>query len=85
MKIRPISDLRNYTDVLKTVDQNGMVYLTRNGSGAYAIMTIEDAENYERLKALQVLLADLKRAEARADKEGWISESEMNKILENTI
>lgn len=29
--IKPISDLRNYTQVLKEVDSVGRVYLTRNG------------------------------------------------------
>ena len=31
--IKPISDLRNYTDVLKEVDISSRVYLTRNGRG----------------------------------------------------
>ena len=34
--IMPISDLRKYTEVLKTVDTSDRVYLTRNGHGAYA-------------------------------------------------
>ena len=33
--IKPISDLRNYTDVLKQVDVSKRVYLTRNGHGEY--------------------------------------------------
>lgn len=31
--IKPISDLRNYTEVLKEVKTNQPVYLTRNGRG----------------------------------------------------
>lgn len=31
--IKPISDLRNYTEVLKEVRTNQPVYLTRNGRG----------------------------------------------------
>ena len=34
--IKPISDLRNYTDILKQVDVSKRVYLTRNGHGEYA-------------------------------------------------
>ena len=34
--IKPISDLRNYTVVLKEVGVNQPVYLTRNGRGEYA-------------------------------------------------
>ena len=46
--IKPISDLRNYTEVLNEVAENSPVYLTRNGRGEYAIMTIDDLD---RLKA----------------------------------
>ena len=38
--IKPISDLRNYTEVLKEVRENQPVYLTRNSRGAYAIVDI---------------------------------------------
>ena len=44
MSIKPISDLRNYNEVLKDVDRNKRVYLTRNGRGAYTIMTMAEAE-----------------------------------------
>ena len=70
--IKPISDLRNYNEVLREVDQKGMVYLTRNGTGAYAIMSIREADEYERLKTLHGLLSDLDRAKRRADRDGWI-------------
>ena len=42
--IKPISALRNYTDVLKEVDAKKRVYLTRNGHGAYAIMSMAEEE-----------------------------------------
>ena len=79
--IRPVSDLRNYNEVLKSVDQNGMIYLTRNGSGAYAIMSIREADEYERLKTLHGLLSDLDRAKRRAEKEGWIEEEKIDKVM----
>ena len=34
--IKPILDLRNYTEMLKEVGVNQPVYLTRNGRGEYA-------------------------------------------------
>ena len=79
--IKPISDLRNYNEVLREVDQNGTIYLTRNGSGAYAIMSIREADEYERLKALHRLLSDLDHAKRRAEKEGWIAEDEIDKVM----
>ncbi len=44
--IKPVSDLRNYNEVLQYVAEGEPVYLTKNGRGAYAVLTIED---YERL------------------------------------
>ena len=79
--IKPISDLRNYTDVLKEVDSVSRVYLTRNGHGAYAIMSIEEADELDRIKAANVIVSNLNRAKARAEREGWISDSEMQKIM----
>ena len=37
--INPISDLMNYSGVLKEVDMFHRVYLTRNGHGKYCILT----------------------------------------------
>ncbi|WP_029318886.1 type II toxin-antitoxin system prevent-host-death family antitoxin [Butyrivibrio sp. AE3004] len=79
--IMPISDLRNYTDVLKEVDTNSRVYLTRNGRGVYTIMSIEEADELDRLKALHNVLLDLNKAEARAEREGWINDDEMQKVM----
>ena len=80
--IKPVSDLRNYNDVLKEVDRSGMIYLTRNGSGAYAIMSIREADEYERLKTIHGLLSDLDRAKRRAERDGWIDEDDIDKVME---
>ena len=58
--IKPISDLRNYTEVLKEVSTNQPVYLTRNGRGAYAIVEVDELD---RLKATIKLLAKLEEGE----------------------
>ena len=81
--IKPISDLRNYTEVLKEVDSVSRVYLTRNGHGAYAIMSIEEADELDRIKAANMIAADLRRTSARADKEGWVSDDEIQKIMKD--
>ena len=36
--IKPISDLRNYSDVLRDVSVGAPVFLTQNGRGRYAII-----------------------------------------------
>ena len=69
--IKPISDLRNYTDVLKEVDLSNRVYLTRNGHGEYAILTMDEVDELDRIKAAYLLLSKLQNAEEKADKEGW--------------
>ncbi|MDR0853593.1 MAG: type II toxin-antitoxin system prevent-host-death family antitoxin [Clostridiales Family XIII bacterium] len=71
--IKPVSDLRNYTNVLKDVSKDEPVYLTKNGRGKYVIADIED---YDRAKATLKLFGALQRGELSAQKEGWIEEKD---------
>ena len=79
--IKPISDLRNYTDVLKEVDLSNRVYLTRNGHGEYAILTMDEVDELDRIKAAYLLLSKLQNAEKKADKEGWVDADALEKEL----
>ena len=45
-------------------------------------MTMAEAEEFDRLKAIYGLMKDLKTAELRAEREGWISEEEMDAEME---
>ena len=47
--IKPISDLRNYNEVLRDV-AGSPVFLTKNGRGKYAILDMED---YEKTQAYE--------------------------------
>lgn len=76
--IKPISDLRNYTDVLKEVRTNQPVYLTRNGRGAYAIIEMDELD---RLKATIRLLAKLEEGEQSAREKGWLTADEVEAAL----
>ena len=40
-----------------------------------------EADEYDRLKAAKALAQDLKRAENRADKEGWIDADEFDREM----
>lgn len=80
--IKPISDLRNYTDVLKQVDVSKRVYLTRNGHGEYGILTMEEIDELDRYRAAYQLITKLKKSEERVNLEGWISSEEVEKELE---
>ena len=77
--IKPISDLRNYTEVLKEVDLSSRVYLTRNGHGKYGILTMEEIDELDRYRAAYTLVSKLKEAEERAEREGWISADDVEK------
>ena len=79
--IKPISDLRNYTEVLKEVDNNNRVYLTRNGHGAYTIMKVTEADELDRIKAARAIAVDLRRAEERANREGWIEADDFDREM----
>ena len=79
--IKPISELRNYTEVLKEVDTSHRVYLTRNGHGEYGILSMEEIDELDRYKEAYFLFLKLRQAEKRADKEGWISADEIEKDL----
>ena len=79
--IKPISELRNYTEVLKEVDTSHRVYLTRNGHGEYGILTMKEIDELDRYKEAYFLFLKLRQAEKRPDKEGWISADEIEKDL----
>ena len=79
--IKPISDLRNYTEVLKEVDVSNRVYLTRNGRGEYGILTMAEIDELDRMKAAYTLFSKLKKAENRASSEGWIDADDLEKEL----
>lgn len=79
--IKPVSDLRNYTEVLKEVDTSNRVYLTRNGHGEYGILTMAEIDELDRYRAAYTLFSKLKSSEERANKEGWISADDLEKEL----
>ena len=77
--ILPVSDLRNYNEVLKNCQIGEPVFLTKNGRGKFVVMDIED---YEREKAEKKLLMKLKEAEeAVKDESSWMSLDELKKSV----
>lgn len=76
--IKPISDLRNYTEVLSEVHEDSPVYLTRNGRGEYVIIKLQELD---KLKARILLLEKLAEGEASVQDKGWISVDDLNKML----
>ena len=77
--ILPVSDLRNYNEVLKNCHKGEPVYLTKNGRGRFVVMDIED---YERDRAEKKLLMKLQEAEeAVKDGEGWLNLDELKALV----
>lgn len=68
--IKPISDLRNYTEVLQDVAVGAPVFLTKNGRGRYAIVDIQD---YEKTQAALKLMSELAKGRRSGETEGYLS------------
>ena len=69
--ILPVSDLRNYNEILKNCHVGEPVKITKNGRGRFVVMDIED---YERDKAERKLLMMLQEAEdAVKDEKEWMT------------
>lgn len=64
--IKPVSDLRNYAEVLRDISVGEPVFLTRNGRGRYVLIDIED---YEKTNATIKLLTELSKVKSSADDE----------------
>ena len=78
--ILPVSDLRNYNEVLKNCQKGEPVFLTKNGRGRFGVLDIED---YERDREEMKLLRKLQEAEeAVQDGEGWLSLDEVKALME---
>ena len=79
-KILPVSDLRNYNEVLKNCRVGEPVFLTKNGRGRFVVLDMED---YERECEEKKLLMKLREAEkAVKDGEGWLSLDELKALME---
>ncbi len=76
--IKPVSDLRNYNEVLHDIAVGEPVFLTKNGRGRYVIIDIQE---YEKQQATIKLLSELALADESARESGWLSQSEVQKEL----
>ena len=71
--IVPISDLRNYSEVLSHCDDGSPVYLTKNGRGKYVVQSMLE---YETLQATVKLLAELAKGVDSFRTEGGLTVDE---------
>ena len=76
--IKPISDLRNYNEVLRDVAAGEPVFLTKNGRGRYAVVDIQE---YEKSQAMVKLLTELAGGVRSGQEEGWLALDDVVKTL----
>jgi prevent-host-death family protein len=76
--IRPVSDLRSYTKVLREISDGKPVFLTKNGRGCYAIV---DMKEYEKTQATLKLMSELARGTKSGNEQGWIASAEIEKKI----
>lgn len=72
--IKPVTDLRNYTEVLREVGMDSPVFLTKNGRGTYAILDMRD---YEKLQAEITLVSELNKGRKSGEENGWLSSKDV--------
>lgn len=75
--IKPVSELRNYGEVLRDVAVGHPVFLTKNGHGRYAVIDIEEYREYERMKAMDWLLSELDKGRLSGERDGWLPAEEV--------
>ena len=78
--IVPVSDLKNYSEVLRSCDDGSTVYLTKNGRGRYVVQSLVE---YEKLQATVKLLAELSKGVESIRNEGGLSVDEAFAGLED--
>ncbi|GAB4261392.1 MAG: hypothetical protein Kow00111_09550 [Thermincola ferriacetica] len=76
--IKPISDLRNYNEVLRCIEEGSPVFLTKNGRGRYVVM---DMQEYEKMQAKLKLLTELAKGEKAGRENGWLTIDELEASL----
>ncbi len=76
--IKPISDLRNYGEVLRDVAVGAPVFLTKNGRGRYAILDMQD---FEKAQATLRLMNELAKGRKSGEENGWLTLEAVEKNL----
>jgi prevent-host-death family protein len=76
--IKPVSDLRNYNEVLKDVAVGAPVFLTKNGRGRYALVDIAD---YEKTQATIKLMGELAKGRISGEEKGWLTPDDVRELL----
>ena len=77
--IAPVSELRNYGQILEKVKPNAPVYLTKNGHGKFSVHSIEDDEEFEKARAMVKLMTEINKGIVSGEEKGWLSDEDLDK------
>lgn len=83
--IKPVSELRNYGEVLRDVAVGQPVFLTKNGYGRYVVIDIEEYREYEKIKAMKRLMKELEKGRLSGEQDGWLDAENVFDTLEARI
>ena len=70
--MKPVSDLRNYGEVLRDVAVGQPVFLTKKGHDRYAVLDMEEYRQYEVLQSKEKLLSELEKGRRSGETTGWL-------------
>ena len=76
--IKPISELRNYGELLREVTVGSPVFLTKNGHGRYAVMDMHD---YEKMQTTLELMNEIAKGRRSGEEQGWIDADDVESRL----
>ncbi len=79
--IKPVSELRNYTNVVNQVKYGEPVYLTKNGHGEIAMVSMEEYDEMKRQIALYKFYSEMAKGEQSIQDKGAISHEDLMKEL----
>ena len=79
--IMPVSELRNYTNVVKNVKYGNRVYLTKNGYDQITMINSKELDELERQLALYKFKLEMEKGERSTLEEGTISSKDLKKEL----
>jgi len=77
-EIKPVSDLQNYSEVLRDIAIGSPVFLTKNGRGKYVLLDMED---YERMQAGIKLMSELAKGRDSGEEQGWETIESVEAVL----
>lgn len=79
--IKPVSALKNYTNIVNEVSYGNRVYFTKNGHGQCALIDMAELDELDKQKALLQLMTKLAEAKLSIREEGTISADDLEKEL----